>query len=61
MTERERFQEALDHMNHVVEQRQKNAPDDHLDVRLVGPGLSVILLETKDLRLLLERTLARLH
>ena len=45
MNQQEKFKEALEHMEHVVAQRAKNRPNDILDIRLVGPSLSITLLE----------------
>ena len=56
-----RIAEILEHMNHVVAQRAKNQPTHHLDIRLVGPGMSIDMLEVAELRELLESRLTTTH
>lgn len=58
MATQDQLREALEHMDHVAANRAKNHPTHHLDIRLVGPDLSITLLEVDDLRDLLKRALA---
>ena len=58
MATQDQLREALEHMEHVVAQRAKNEPTHHLDIRLCGPSLSIVLLEVSDLRDLINRALA---